>query len=68
MGSRRAARMAGATPKIIPTRVENPKDSKTDHQGTVVVKNLPITKDRPIPKIMPMIPPRPDSVIASIKN
>jgi len=41
MGSRREARMAGATPKIIPTKVENPKDKTTDHQGTVVVKNLP---------------------------
>ena len=60
--------MAGATPKMIPTRAENPKESSTDHQGTVVVKNLPITAERPIPKIMPIIPPKPDKVIASIKN
>jgi len=60
--------MAGVTPKIIPTRVENPKESKIDHQVIVVVKNLPIINDMPIPKIMPMIPPKPERVIASIKN
>src|SRR3989338_3513446 len=68
MGSRREARMAGATPKITPTKVENPKDKITDHQGTVVVKNLPIINEITTPKIMPITPPNPDKVIASIKN
>ncbi len=33
-----------------------------------IVKNLPIIKDIPNPIIMPIIPPKPDKVIASIKN
>ena len=60
--------MAGATPKTIPTKAEKPNESSTDHQGTVVVKNLPIIKEIPIPKAIPIIPPSPDKVIASIKN
>ena len=39
IGSNLEARMAGATPKITPTNIENPKERATDHQVTVVVIN-----------------------------
>lgn len=42
IGSNLVALMAGATPKITPTNIENPNDNPTDQKGTVVVKNLPI--------------------------
>ncbi len=39
MGSSRAARMAGATPKIMPMAAENPNDNSTDQSVTEVVTN-----------------------------
>ena len=61
--------MAGVTPKITPTSMENPNESAIDHQVMVVVKTNWSTKSAmPTPKIMPMIPPTPDNVKASIKN
>ena len=38
MGSRCEARMAGATPKIIPIKAETPKDKATDQKVTDVGK------------------------------
>ena len=61
--------MAGATPKIIPTNIENPKDKRTDQKGIVVVKtNALIIKDNPTPKIIPTTAPNPDKTTASVKN
>ena len=68
MGSRREARMAGATPKTTPTSIENPKDNPTDQRGIVVWINWPIKSENKNPRIIPINPPRPDRVKASIKN
>ena len=60
--------MAGATPKTTPTSIAKPKDSATDQSGTMVVINLPTMSEKTNPNIIPIIPPNPDKVIASIKN
>ena len=46
IGSKREARMAGATPKITPTNIEKPNESATDQSGTVVVKNRAAINER----------------------
>lgn len=64
----RAARIAGATPKIIPTSAEKPKANATDQKVTEVLMNRAIIKDPVAPSAIPMDPPTKLKIIASIKN
>ncbi len=68
IGSRRDARIAGATPKTIPTSIENPKERATDQRGISVVKNWLTIRETTTPRAMPKSPPIPDNVNASIRN
>ena len=60
--------MAGATPKIIPTAAENPKERITDQGVTTEDKNLLRASDPAIPSSIPIIPPATLKTTASIKN
>lgn len=68
IGSNLEAPIAGVTPKIIPTNIENPNERATDNKVTVVVKKILTISATTTPKIIPKTPPNPDKVKASIKN
>ena len=58
MGDNCEARIAGVIPNITPTETENAKASKTDHQVTCETNNIATIKEAPIPRIIPIIPPK----------
>ena len=64
MGLSLAALTAGATPKIIPTKLATIKATRTDQTGIVVVKKRPIRIEPPIPKRIPMRPPKNERMAA----
>ncbi len=68
IGSSREALMAGVTPKITPTSIENPNERAIDQAVMVVVKKILIMRQMPTPNRIPKMPPKPDKVRASIKN
>ncbi len=68
IGSSLEALIAGVTPKITPTNIENPNDKAIDQAVIVVVKKILMIRQIPTPNRIPKIPPNPDNVNASIKN
>lgn len=68
MGSRREARIAGATPKITPIKAENPDAKNIDQYVTDVCINVRRANDPAIPRSIPIIPPTRLKITASIKN
>ena len=68
MGSSRAAFQAGHNPKPTPSPTETKKPTKGAHNGIKVGINRRTSNARPTPVSMPMTPPRPVSVAASIRN
>ena len=70
IGSSTAARRAGQTPNATPTNAENAKAATIADEDTWV-SNPPLAvmiAAPPVPKPMPMMPPRMQSTTASIKN
>lgn len=68
MGSNLEALMAGVTPKMTPTSMEKENDRAMDQRVTEVWKKILMSRERAMPRRIPMIPPNPDRVKASIRN
>ena len=68
MGERREALIAGAIPKITPTRMENANARITDQGVTVETRNCARIIDPDSPKAIPIIPPDKDNITASRRN
>ena len=71
MGSNRDAFLAGYTPKNIPTATENEKARATDQTVTFVGRKERMDgkkEEIPVPKRIPIIPPNPLRIVASIRN